>query len=243
MNLTILGSGTMMPTKKRNPSAFLLEAEGKRILLDCGHSTIRRLVDFGINPQSVDVVFISHFHCDHFGDAFNLVHSRLLKPRKIFFIGPKDLQKRFVLWRTIFWPEANETYPLEFKEGERKLNIGNIDIEIFPVYHVPWFQSVGVKITHRGKTIVYTGDIGSDHPFEHLVEISRDADLLLIEAAAPKPSPNHFTIEQVKELVKQAKVKQTLIVHIRQDMNDLLKRSIRNVSNIILAKDGLKVSI
>lgn len=71
--LTIIGSGTMMPKKFRHPS--LLEIS-KKILLDLGHTSISLLIDQGIGLNSIDTLFISHFHTDHFADVLPFAHSR-----------------------------------------------------------------------------------------------------------------------------------------------------------------------
>ena len=78
MKLTVLGSGTNFPTARRASSSFLLEHGGTKILLDCGHSTLARLAELGVDPRELDAIFISHFHPDHFGDAFNLVVARFV---------------------------------------------------------------------------------------------------------------------------------------------------------------------
>ena len=43
MKLTILGSGTAAPLLDRNCAGYLLEVAGKKLLLDSGAGTIRRL--------------------------------------------------------------------------------------------------------------------------------------------------------------------------------------------------------
>ena len=68
--ITILGAGTMVPTKDRNPAGFLVEVGGEKILMDCGFGTIRRMNDLGYKLEDLDLVFVSHFHTDHFADAF-----------------------------------------------------------------------------------------------------------------------------------------------------------------------------
>lgn len=243
--LIVLGSGTMMPTKERNPSGFLLELGDTRMLLDCGHGNIRRLVDLGVDPHTIDAVFVSHFHTDHFGDAFNLVHSRFVDDiykekrghKELLFIGPKDLEKRFKLWRQIFWVEPQESYPVVFKEGVGKHQIGDIHLETFEVKHVRWFQSVGAKIIAGGKTIIYTGDIGSDHDFNLLIEQTRNADLLITEASYEQPTPNHYTFQQVAELAERANIAKVLVVHLPPQMVARTKELVAGNPRFQLAED------
>lgn len=65
----------MVPTKNRRLSCYLLEVGQKRILLDLGYTSISRLIDQGIDLHSIDALFISHFHIDHFTDVLPFIHS------------------------------------------------------------------------------------------------------------------------------------------------------------------------
>ncbi|HAM95527.1 TPA: hypothetical protein DCP81_01060, partial [Candidatus Azambacteria bacterium] len=115
----------------------------------------------------------------------------------------------------------------------------------FPVKHVPWFESVGCRINVGGKIIVYPGDIGSSHDFDDLVSRVQGADLLLIEASADKPSPNHFTFEQAAELAQRANVKQVVIVHIKPipQWQERAREFIKDKPNFRLAEDKMVIEL
>jgi len=68
MKLTILGSGTCIPNKKRGSSGYLLETSVSKMLLDCGSGTTWKLEQIGINYLEIDHIFFSHIHPDHTGD-------------------------------------------------------------------------------------------------------------------------------------------------------------------------------
>lgn len=242
--LTILGSGTMMPTQERHPSAYLLECGEQRLLLDAGHTTIARLVDRGVDLHSIQTVFLSHFHADHSADAFPLIHARWVDDMyhvrnggALRMVGPVGLQERWKKWREIHWLEPNENYKIDFVEGPQGVTLGEAQVELFEVKHVPWFQSVGIKVTHEGKSLLYTGDIGSDHPWEDLVERCRDVDLLLIEAAGLKRTPNHFTVEQILALVEEAGVKRALVTHVRAVNLPEQRRQLEGQSKVQIVDD------
>lgn len=252
LSLTILGSGTMMPTT-RHPAGYLLEFNGKKILIDCGHTTVARLIDMGVDLHSINTMIISHFHTDHFSDAFPFMHARwvddLCKPEierqkePLLIIGPKTLEERWNKLKEVFWPEPKENYGIKFIEGAQILEIDGLKIELFDVVHVSWFPSVGIKITYGGKTFVYTGDIGSNHPIDDLRDRVRDADVLLIECGTIKPSPSHFTIEQVIDLVDTASVKKAYVTHIRVENEALIQEKIGSRKDIVIAQDNMKILI
>ena len=64
-DLTILGSSSQQPTRKRNHGAYLLRWNAEGFLFDPGEGTQRQFIHAGIAPPTVTRVFISHFHGDH----------------------------------------------------------------------------------------------------------------------------------------------------------------------------------
>ncbi|MEI8175147.1 MAG: MBL fold metallo-hydrolase [bacterium] len=58
---------------------FLLEADGKKILVDCGLTQGTKLADdinwdsFPYNPKEIDILFITHAHVDHLGRVPKLI--------------------------------------------------------------------------------------------------------------------------------------------------------------------------
>src|SRR2546423_8290086 len=67
-------------------SMHLIEAGGRRVLLDCGlfrgakDETRRRNDDFPFDPATLDAVVLSHAHTDHCGNLPNLVRHGYTGP-------------------------------------------------------------------------------------------------------------------------------------------------------------------
>ena len=62
LRFRVLGSGS-------TGNATLVEGEGVRILIDAGlgpRELAERLQSVGVDPASVDAIFLSHEHQDHF---------------------------------------------------------------------------------------------------------------------------------------------------------------------------------
>jgi ribonuclease Z len=66
MKLTILGSCSAYPTIKRFTTSQILENNGKSYLIDCGEGTQIQLRKNKIKFNTIEHIFISHLHGDHY---------------------------------------------------------------------------------------------------------------------------------------------------------------------------------
>lgn len=252
MKLTILGSGAMMPTVWRHPSAYLVEAAGVRLLLDCGHTTVARLIEKDVDLHSIDAIAVTHFHTDHFADVLPLIHARFVDDRmnkvphkKLVILGPKTLQDRFKALRAVTWPEPSEDYPIEFKElegGDSPVVIGSLSITPFLVKHVPWFPSIGYRLSEGGPALVYPGDLGKDQEEAFYAQL-KGLDTLLIEAATLEPRPNHFSPQQALELKKEYGIRRVLVTHVCKQRLEGVQTFMRENEGLVLTEDGMTVEI
>ena len=65
MQLTFLGTSSMVPTKERNQIAVFLSYGSEGILFDCGEGTQRQFKIAGISLTKVTKILISHWHGEH----------------------------------------------------------------------------------------------------------------------------------------------------------------------------------
>ncbi|MFZ1200995.1 MAG: MBL fold metallo-hydrolase, partial [Desulfobacterales bacterium] len=75
MTVTILGSGTCVPSLKRSSCAVLVETGTSVVLLDSGAGTMRRLLETGRTIFELSHIFYSHFHPDHSGELAPLLFA------------------------------------------------------------------------------------------------------------------------------------------------------------------------
>jgi len=95
MELTILGTSSMVPTKERNVSGYFLSVSNEGILLDCGEGTQRQMNIAGIKRTNVTRVLLSHWHGDHVAGLVGLLQTiGNAEPDKIVYVhGPKGTKK------------------------------------------------------------------------------------------------------------------------------------------------------
>jgi len=64
-DITILGSSSQQPTRRRNHGAYIVRWNDEGLLFDPGEGTQRQFIFANIAPTVVNRIFISHFHGDH----------------------------------------------------------------------------------------------------------------------------------------------------------------------------------
>ena len=91
INVTLIGTGGMIPLPNRFLSSCLIEYNGKSILIDCGESTQVSLSKGKFSINKIETILITHFHADHVtglpGLLLTIGNSGRIKP--LFIIVPK----------------------------------------------------------------------------------------------------------------------------------------------------------
>jgi ribonuclease BN (tRNA processing enzyme) len=74
MKIRIIGCGNAFSYINFNQS-FLLEENGRRMLIDCGSRVPLALINAGVKPAEIDTIYISHAHADHIGGLEEIAFS------------------------------------------------------------------------------------------------------------------------------------------------------------------------
>ena len=140
MKLTILGSFSAYPSFKGFTTSQVLEHNGKSFLIDCGEGTQLQLRKNKIKFNSIEDIFISHLHGDHYFVLPGLIFTFNLlgreKPLNIF--GPKGIKELITSLMKVGKTWTN--YKLNFTElnsikPEIILNKNNFTVTTIPLYH------------------------------------------------------------------------------------------------------------
>jgi ribonuclease Z len=82
LEVVFLGTGSGIPSKRRNPAAIWLQYESECMLWDCGEGTQRQLMNAGLNFMKIGRIFITHWHADHWAGLIGLMQTMNLEKRK-----------------------------------------------------------------------------------------------------------------------------------------------------------------
>lgn len=95
MKLTILGCYAATPRTFTNPTSQVLEIRNRLFLIDCGEGTQVQLRKNKIKFSTINHIFISHLHGDHFFGLIGLISTFALLNRTLdlHIYGPKGIQE------------------------------------------------------------------------------------------------------------------------------------------------------
>jgi ribonuclease BN (tRNA processing enzyme) len=242
MKLTILGAGAM--TSSMACSSYLIESKNNALLIDLGFGSITNLKKV-LSPLKIHNILITHYlHADHIIDLIELLWvKKILKEKnQLNVFGPKGINS-FINKMLELFPELNLEFKLKIKELEyNKFNLFDFCIESKPVKHAN-IAALGYRIKLGKKVIVYSGDTEAT---ETLIDLSKNADILILDCNNNEKKSNHMTAEECALIAEKAKAKTLILSHLSHKTENLNIVSIAKKyfnGKIIKAKDLMQLKI
>jgi ribonuclease BN (tRNA processing enzyme) len=245
----------------RGEAANAVIVDGQPYVVDCGYGALRGLVQAGIRPAEVATIWLTHLHNDHTTDVAAILSHQMTggPPPSTTVLGPygtADLVKGAIAFfkgdveirivdegrqarpETLFRGrdlEASAT-PVEVFRDER-VTVKAVENTHFPdraKARMP-YRSLAYRFDTATRSIVFSGDTA---PSPGLVELARNADLLVCEAmdvaqharlaeqarqaiaagnensVARHVAETHSTTEDVGKMAAEAKVKTVVLSHL-----------------------------
>jgi ribonuclease BN (tRNA processing enzyme) len=251
IHITILGSGTCVPSLHRSACSILLEIDTDKILLDSGNGTTRRLLEAGISINQLSHIFYSHFHPDHISEfvsiLFALKYSGLQRNKPLNITAGNGFLGFYDRLKVVFghWIELDSLILDEmstFTPDHRQFNA--FDVNSIPTNHNP--ESLSYRFTSRdGASVVYTGDTDE---CPQLVQISKNADLLICESAMPDGHKvdGHLTPSLAGQIASDAKVSQLVLTHLYPECDTVnIEKQCRKTYSgpLWLAQDLMRLAV
>jgi ribonuclease Z len=195
ITITLLGTGSPMPSPDRAGPATLISAGAEHYLVDVGRGALMRLAAAGLGAGDLDAVMITHLHSDHITDLNDVITTRWIMtfvPTPLTIVGP--VGTRTVVDHLMASLEPDMAYRIAHHddlEGPPQVDVlevsdgtvglpGDVAIRCAPTDHKPVEPSVGYRfdLTDRdGRASVVTA--GDTVPCAGLDGLCAGADALV----------------------------------------------------------------
>ncbi len=204
MKLHVIGCHGPYPVAGGTTSGYLIEHNGKALLMDCGAGVLGRLMQLW-DPAALECVLLSHLHFDHASDLLVLrYYLEITRKTLTVYVPPEDESP----FRDLLTAPAFDVRP--YPEA---LNVMGLTVATLPVRHpVP---CRALRLTDGERTLVFTGDTND---CAGLAEFAKGADLLLADAAFltdewtdQKP---HMSAAGAARLANEAGAKKLYLTHL-----------------------------
>src|SRR5437879_10818294 len=131
-----------MPTAFRGAPALLVRRGGEKLLFDCGEGTQRQLLR-SVGLPDLDVVFLTHFHADHWLGLPGMLKSFELRDRTapLTVFGPPGTEKLMEAMRLVY--------------GRLRYPFAVHDLEAGSVVRRDGYEVHALSVRHRGPAFGY----------------------------------------------------------------------------------------
>lgn len=245
MRVRFLGSGDAFGSGGRLNTCFHVSAGDRAFLIDCGATALPAMKAAGVDRNAIDTILITHFHADHFGGVpFFILDAQFFARRTapLTIAGPEGLREWYVRALETAFPGSSSTRQrfelslVELGEGRRWEHAGLAVTPQRVVHGPPGGPFFAYRIEAGGRVLAYTGDTEWT---EALVEVGRDADLLIAEAYfRDKAVPYHLDLASLERNLDRIRPKRLILTHMSDDM-------LRHVGEVPYetARDGLEIEV
>lgn len=259
LSITILGSNSAVPSVNRWTSSQYIKVNGSGLLFDCGEGTQIKLQLYNIKINSIDRIFITHLHGDHFFGLAGLISTFHLSGRKkpLEVYGPKELENIITLQLKV--SETILCYPLTFHSVDPN--------KTYTIYSGKDYKVVSFPLDHRISTtgfLIKVKPLGKKHSEKSyayctdtkykpdIVDIIKDVDAIYHEATFLSELQHqaddkfHSTAKEAALIAKGANANLLIIGHFSKRYPNpevLLEEATSIFNNTMLAQDGTIIEL
>jgi ribonuclease Z len=248
--LIILGSSNAIPSPGHENTHLLISTTERKVLIDCGPNPVVRLEQVGLDANAITDIILTHFHPDHVAGLPLLLMDMWLMGRKLplnIYGLDYTLERVETMMALYGWDEWPNFFTVNFVhlpdvDGALVLDDEQLRIYSSPVTHFLPNICLRIELKIEKKSVAYSCDT---EPSQAVLDISRDANILLHEASGP--FTGHSSAAQAGEMAQQAGVGTLYLIHYptgRFASGDLVSEARTRFSGtVIQALDFMKIDL
>lgn len=256
MKVTILGCGTSQgvpvigcdcdvcrsadPRDKRLRTSILIQTERTTICVDAGPDFRQQMLRE--NVRHLDTILITHQHKDHIGGLDDVRSFNFLQNISMPIYASPEAQEEIKREYSYAFVDKSELYPgaptynlIDIVDG-KPIIINELTIEPIPLLHLKM-----LCYAFRIGNFAYVTD------FHYISEESlrklEGVEYLIIEALRKEKHYSHISLPEAIDIAKRLNVKKVWFTHISHSMGKAEDVNKTLPSNMMLAYDGLSITI
>ena len=240
--VTLLGTGTPIPSIDRFGPSTLIEAGDQKLLIDAGRGATIRLHQLNIPIGRLDALLLTHFHSDHISGVPDVWLTGWLEsyfgsrhtPFRV--IGPRGTKRLIAKLEEAYAddirirmadeklpPDGIATVVEEYERDGVVYEKDGLKVIAFEVDHGDVIKpAYGYRIEYAGRVAVISGDTRYN---QNVVKYAMGADLVVHEVAIARPEllseahigrimAHHTTAREAGMVFEQTKPKLAAYTHL-----------------------------
>lgn len=225
MKLTVIGCSPAWPNPGGTQSGYLVEAEGRLLLLDCGPGVLAKLRERDGDWPRLDAVVITHWHLDHWGDLVPWVWGTIAGPgrrlpRPELWLPPGGEERLRDFGARLGWESMwEEAFTLRGYREAEPFHAAGLQLTALQLPHYA-LRTYGLRVSNGDRLLAYSGDSG---PSERLAELARGADLFVCEATLAHgrldgEPRGHLSADEARAAFAASGARRLLLTHRPQEL-------------------------
>lgn len=256
MKITILGSGTSQGVPvigcdcevcrsndlkdKRLRTSALIQTDQTTICIDAGPDFRQQMLRE--NVKHLDAILITHHHKDHIGGLDDVRSFNFLQKISMPIYASPNAQEEIKREYSYAFVDKEELYPgaptyniIDIADN-KSIKINELTIEPIPLIHFKM-----LCYAFRIGNFAYVTDFNymSEKSFEKL----RGVEYLIIEALRHEKHYSHISLPEAIDIAQRLNVKKAWFTHISHSIGKADEVNKTLPSNMMLAYDGLRITI
>lgn len=140
VQVQFLGSGDAFGSGGRLQPCIFVQSPVARFLIDCGATVLIAMRRYGVDPNVVDMILLSHLHGDHFGGIpFFLLDAQLISKRTkpLLIAGPVGTRQKVLMLMELMFlgsSKVQRKFPVDIIElhPEKPRMLGGVAVTSYP---------------------------------------------------------------------------------------------------------------
>lgn len=224
IEVQFLGSGDAFGSGGRLQSCVMVKHGAGRFLIDCGTSCLIGMNRYGVSPNDIDLILISHLHGDHYGGIpFFISASQLVFKRTnpLLIIGPPGMKELLTRAMEAMFPGSSQVqrkFAVEVREfsDHAEETVGPLKFTPYLNLNPPVDPSFALRIVCDGKIVAYSSDTEWT---DALLDAAKSADLFISESYFyERRVKGHMDYMTLTNRYAETGAKRLLLMHMSREM-------------------------